>query len=280
MYDNDRLLSKEIASSAEISDVSALIGPVSIKFDIKSNAKYVSKYMDIDSFDVDFDGDGMIHPEIGEIEGGQDPENAENLVFTYDKKKTYSPKGRYTGTDKLTKEKKTMDIEFPKIVISGLVEIRRNETKKTVAFDASDVIRFGNPKWYESNNMNTVASSEKIYTSKIEANEKYVCLSLEKSGKKNDECDKIFLVSGASSDAITGKIQFKQDTSNPLVYEFEVNDLKIRDGAEIVSYQWMLDNGAVIGQSEALNYTFSEYRKGVKISVKLKDSAGRTSIIE
>lgn len=56
--------------------------------------------------------------------------------------------------------------------------------------------------------------------------------------------------------------------------------MKIRDSAEIVSYQWTLDNGTVIGQTEEITHVFNEYRKGVRVSVKIKDSAGRTSILE
>lgn len=194
MYDNDRLLSKDLASTAELVSTADLIGPVTIRFDIKSNAKYIAKFMDIESFDVDFDGDNTINPDIGEIANGKDPESVDNLVFTYDKKKTYSPKGRYTGTDKLTREKKTMDIEFPKIVVTGLVAINRNEAKKTITFDATDITRFGNPKWYESVNINTLLSSEKVYASKIEVNEKYVCLVLERANQEANTCNKVFLV--------------------------------------------------------------------------------------
>lgn len=97
VFDNDRLLSEQFKDSSEMFEFNNLIGPATLKFDLAADANYVrKKYMEIDSFEIDFDGDGTVDKE------GADPAAALDLIFTYAKKGKYSPKGTYEGRDNIT----------------------------------------------------------------------------------------------------------------------------------------------------------------------------------
>lgn len=57
-YDNDLYLSDRFKDSAEIVDFNNIIGPVTIRYDLASDVKFASKTIDIDSYEIDYDGDG------------------------------------------------------------------------------------------------------------------------------------------------------------------------------------------------------------------------------
>jgi hypothetical protein len=151
IYDNDRLLSERFKNSSEMNDFNNLVGPVTLKFDLDSDARYASKFMDIESFEIDFDGDGSIDKE------GTNPREAKDLIFTYDAKGKFSPKGSYVGKDAITRDPKTMSILLPVINVSAVVTI--TPSKKGTVYDANDAVKLGNPKWYEGEDLNVPVSS-------------------------------------------------------------------------------------------------------------------------
>jgi hypothetical protein len=48
VYDNDLWLSKEFRNQAELADLSSLVGPISIKYDLSSDVLYASKTLNIE----------------------------------------------------------------------------------------------------------------------------------------------------------------------------------------------------------------------------------------
>lgn len=59
-YDNDLYLSDRFKDSAEIIDFNNIIGPVTVRYDLASDVKFATKTIDIDGYEIDYDGDGTI----------------------------------------------------------------------------------------------------------------------------------------------------------------------------------------------------------------------------
>ncbi len=63
VHDNDRYLSARFKNTSEVYDFNNLIGPVTLRFDLSSDARFAEKSMTIESFEIDFDGDGTVDKE-------------------------------------------------------------------------------------------------------------------------------------------------------------------------------------------------------------------------
>lgn len=56
VYDNEKLVSERFKSQAQMNNFDNLIGPLELKFDLKADANFVGKIMNIESYKIDFDG--------------------------------------------------------------------------------------------------------------------------------------------------------------------------------------------------------------------------------
>lgn len=272
IYDNDRFLSDQFKDSSEITDFNNLIGPTSLKFDLVSDAGYVKKkYMSIDSFEIDFDGDGTMDKE------GADPSEANDLIFTYSKKGKYTPKGTYVGKDNVTGEPKTRSMDLPVINVSAIVNITK--TKKGIVFDAKDATQLGSPRWYESSDLNKPASTNAVYTAKLLKEERFLCLALVTNKTKNENCNKIFVIRPEGEEPIEATVKTEKVDNDSLTYRFSLEDVKVKTGGDIASYRWVLENGSVFCQKDECEYTFVDYGKQ-RFNVFLTDAAGNSVDIE
>lgn len=177
IYDNELYLSSRFKDSAEIyeTDLSNVIGPITVRFDLASDSRYAAKTMNIESYEVDY-GDGA------EVKKGTDPETEKDLIHTYSSKGKFTPKGYYYGTDKVSREPMKMAIGFVPINIVGIVDIRNSDN--TMTFDAKDIASFGNLEWYLEEDLSTPASTDKKFTTSIEKADKIVCLTVQNERKK------------------------------------------------------------------------------------------------
>lgn len=268
IYDNDRFLSEQFKDSSEIEDFNNVIGPTVLKYDLVSDVGYVrKKYMSIDSFEIDFDGDGTIDKE------GADPAEANDLIFTYAKKGKYVPKGTYFGKDNITGEPKTRAMELPVVNVSAVVVITK--TKKGIVFDAKDTNQLGTPRWYESSDLNKPASVNAVYTAKLLKEERFLCLALITSKTKNENCNKIFVIRPEGEEPIEATIKSEKVNDDRLTYRFSLEDVKVKTGGDIATYRWVMENGSVFCQKEECEYTFTEYGKQ-RFVVTLTDAANNT----
>lgn len=271
IYDNDRLLSDQFKDSSELAEFNNLIGPTTLKFDLTSDAGYVTKkYMKIESFEIDFDGDGSPDKE------GADPSEANDLIHTYAKKGKYVPKGTYVGKNNITGEEMTRPMELPVINVSAVVNVTK--TKKGTVFDAKDTSMLGSPKWYESSNLNVPVSTAPVYTAKISKEERFLCLALVTNKTKEENCNKIFVIRPEGDSPVDAKIVVERVRDDQLTYHFSLEDVKVRTGGEVAAYRWVLDTGTVFCQREECDYVFAEYGKQ-KFTVFLTDAAGNTADI-
>ncbi len=171
-YFNDLYLSDTYKDDAEIYDFNNLIGPLTVRYALASDVKYVSKSINISKFEIDCDGDGSPEHE------GSDPALDNTLTCQFDRKGQFEPTGRYFGTDTVTREETTMPMAFIPVKIAGVVNIRQTDTN--TVFDGSELEAIGNLVWREGKDFETIASEESKFTTKIEEGEKYICLVLRK----------------------------------------------------------------------------------------------------
>lgn len=273
VFDNDRLLSEQFKDSSEMFEFNNLIGPATLKFDLAADANYVrKKYMEIDSFEIDFDGDGTIDKE------GADPAEALDLIFTYAKKGKYSPKGTYEGRDNITGEPMVRQIDLPVVNVSAVITVTK--TSKGIVFDAKDASQLGSPKWYESSNLNTPAGTSAVYTAKLEKEERFLCLALVTNKNKEENCNKIFVIHPEGDMPISADIKVEKVLeSDPFTYLFSLENVKVKTGGDVSTYRWVLDNGSVFCQKDECEYSFNEYGKQ-KFTVYLTDAAGNPTELE
>lgn len=266
IYDNDKFLSEKFKDDSEVLDFNNVIGPATFKFDLSSDASYISKkYMRIESFGIDFDGDGVTDKE------GADPTEAQDLIFTYAKKGKYVPKGEYSGKNNVTGEPMTKSMELPIINLSAVVNITK--TKNGTVFDAKDTSLLGTPKWYRSDDLNSPVSTTPVYTEKPATEEKFLCLALLNSKTKEENCNKIFVIRPEGDAPIDAKVKIDKVKDDQFTYRFSVADVRVRQGGDIASYRWVLDDGSVFCQRESCEHSFSDFGKR-KFVVYLTDAAG------
>ncbi len=273
VFDNDRLLSEQFKDSSEIFEFNNLIGPAVLKFDLAADANYVrKKYMEIDSFEIDFDGDGTIDKE------GANPAAALDLIFTYAKKGKYAPKGTYQGRDNITGEPVVRKIDLPIVNVSAVVTVTK--TAKGIVFDAKDASQLGSPKWYESSNLNVPAGTSAVYTAKLAKEERFLCLALVTNKNEEENCNKIFVIRPEGETPITADIKVERAVeSDPFTYLFSLENVKVKTGGDVSTYRWVLDNGSVFCQKDECEYSFNEYGKQ-KFTVYLTDAAGNPAELE
>ncbi|HRI36523.1 MAG TPA: PKD domain-containing protein [bacterium] len=282
VYDNDRLLSEQYADSAKMYDFANLIGPITLRFDLASNVRVVSRKMQITSYSIDFDADGIVD------KTGTDPARDQSIVYTYESVGRFDPVLRYEGTDTVTREPTEQIVSLPSIDIVALVRmdvVPERMGGVRARFDAEDLRPIGNVEWYVDGDSGSAPASTdyRFAPSKIFHEDGYVCLSVSQSADEPASCDRIFVVSvGGRENAIEGEIFEEQDVLDPLFYVFDLGEdegkLRVKNGG-IEKYEWIVDNSAVISADPTAEHKFVGYGKHT-IAVNLTDLIGNTRKIE
>jgi hypothetical protein len=120
----------------------------------------VSKTLFIESFELDYDGDGEKDVE------GSNPESNQSLLHTYDKKGRFLPQGKYIGIDRITRKPTIKAINLPVMNIVGIVQVSEKQVgdKKSVVFDASSLRQIGKIFWYTIDDMEKEKSRDSLFT--------------------------------------------------------------------------------------------------------------------
>ncbi len=176
VYDNAMLLSEDLSDSARVTSFANLIGPITLKYDLSSNARVVSRSMSITGYSVDYDGDGIFDQE------GTNPATAQNIVHTYAEVGTYTPTIRYTGNNTVTRDIETVDVSLPTIDVIALVAVETIPERMggvKIRIDASALEQYGNVEWYFSDDfMTPVSTRYRFSPDRIFRSEDFVCLAL------------------------------------------------------------------------------------------------------
>ncbi|EKD29456.1 MAG: PKD protein, partial [uncultured bacterium (gcode 4)] len=269
IFDNEKLLSEKFKNNAQLNNFDNLIGPMELRFDLKSDANFVSKSMNIEDYTIDFDGGKCRGTESSTVEW-TNPASDQSIICVFDSAKSFKPSGVYNGIDKLTREKKSVAINFPVINISGVVDIRRpkNQKENNITYDATKLTSLGNVTWYTEKNGNTPVSTNPVYSIALWQEQQILCLSVFVAGN----CDKIFIVPAKWQSSVSAKIVYERDPENPLTYLFRLEDVRVKTG-EITGYKWIVDGTTVASTEESFEYTFTDYKE-TKVTIQIRDSAG------
>ena len=194
---------------------------------------------------------------------------------------TYNPKIVYSGTDVVTRQNKTIEVDFPAIKIIGLVKITEKpqvQGGEKVSFDASDIKAqgLGLVNWFFEGSADPDSKDYQFYPDKIFKTESLVCLTIVNNvTNPNNNCSRIFIINPDKEAPISGKIFVEQDPDNPMSYTFSLGepgkDLKSR--GDITSYEWMIDDKNVVSSTDTAQRTFDKPGKHI-INVNLVDTNG------
>lgn len=262
-YDNDLWLSKELRSQAELTDLNALVGPITIKYDLSSDVLYASKTLDIEGYYIDCQNGGVKHE-------GSDPATDTSITCEYSKAGNYVPTGYYRGKDRVTRESKRVDITLAEVKLVGSVDIQK--VQQTMVFDAMELKSIGNVKWYMGPSFDTVSSEEAKYSLKIQDIEQHLCLELQTGKKKSDGCSRIFTIASKVESVVQGTIKYTQDLVEPTKYSFKLENLSTKNGAEIDEINWYVgDSNTSQGKDETLELNFNTFGT-YRISAVIRDT--------
>ncbi len=248
VYDNTLLLSKDFKDGAELGDLNNLIGPITLKYDLSSDVVYARKSLDIEGYFIDCQNGGVKHE-------GTDPATDTSITCEYTKAGNYAPTGYYRGKDRVTREAKRVDIALAEVRLLGAVNVQK--TASNYLFDATDLKKIGNLKWYIWPKFDVVSSEEAKFSVRIQDIEQNLCLEIQTPKKKPGICDRVFTINSKSESVIQWDIQATQDLVEPSKYAFKLLDLKTREGADITDISWYIwDNASPVGKDETFEYTF------------------------
>jgi PKD repeat protein len=258
IYDNDIYIYEQYRDYARVTSTNNIIGPITLRYDLSSNAKAVSKknLITIDSYEINFDGAKCINDRS--IINWSDPINEQWLICTFDQTRTYNIRWTYTGKDRLG-ETVVINIPLNTIEIKGLLDVSKNTNKnkkRVITINASKVKNLGEPRWVYATSQD-VENKQSSITEEISSTPLMVCLKV-----INKACDRIFIISDndEKTNQIEGTIVFNPDTSNALKSILTLSGINISSN-EITNIDWVTSEGARLCQwvSERCEYTFSNY---------------------
>ena len=138
IYDNDLYIHAESKEYAQIAETTNLIGPITLRYDISTNAKAIAKknLLSIESYEINFDG-AICSNNLSTM-NGSDPTTEQGLICTFDQIRNYNIRGTYSGRDRLG-ELHTITIPLKTVEIKGLLDINstvNKERRKVVTINA------------------------------------------------------------------------------------------------------------------------------------------------
>lgn len=250
VYDVEKLNSERFKDSAQVNNFDNLIGPLTLKFDLKADANFVGKIIDIESYKIDFDGAKCQPAGSSKVEG-VNAQNDQSIICVFDQAKVFKPTGVYEGLDRVTHKPKSISINIHTIQIVGVVDMK--ETKTSVTYNASRLTSLGKINWYTEKSGDTPVSSDAIFSITTKNEDQILCLNI----FSGTTCDKLFIVHKSSDSSVTAKIVHEQDKEDPKRYVFHLEDRVVKTG-EITGYQWVVNN-IPVSTEETYTHTFSEY---------------------
>jgi PKD repeat protein len=272
VYDNDLYTHAESLPFARVDSTTSLVGPISLRYDISTNARTIAKknLITITSYEINFDGAKCANDKS--IMNGSDPTTEQGLICIFDQVRTYNIRGSYSGKNKLG-EAIQIEIPLSTVEIKWLIEINTStnkDGKKIMTISAAKVKNLWNPRWKYA----TTGSSEETkssITETISATPLLVCLKLFWNA-----CDRYFIISDVDTRSTEWSLVFQSDSINPLSVIMSLTGVTL-PANEIVSIDWISSDGTRICQwvAENCSYVFPNYgSKTITATVRL---ANKTS---
>lgn len=181
IYDNILYINPLSESVSEIQRTTNIIGPITLRYDIRSNAKSheTNGNLQIDRYEINFDGASCTDGKS--IVTGSSPKEEKAIICTFDQVKNYNIRGSYFGTDASGNEKE-IPMELETVEVRGLIDIREQKNssgRDIVTLDASRLSLLGDPRWTYENTGDDV----KTPSITIEPSETPVFVSLKVFGE-------------------------------------------------------------------------------------------------
>jgi PKD domain len=243
IYDNDLYTNPVWREYAQLSTTKNLIGPITLKYDLSTNAATVAKkdLLTIESYEINFDGAKCTNDKS--IITGSDPVSEQWLICTFDQVRTYNIRGTYSGHDRLGAPQ-SVNIPISTVEIKGLVEITSNtnkDGKKIITINAAKAKNLGNPRWQYST-LGSREESKSSITELISSTPLMVCLRV-----IDTACDRYFIIVDSDSSTIVWSIVFDTDSANHLTTMMSLTGINISSN-EIIDIDWISSDGTRLCQ--------------------------------
>ncbi len=237
IYNNELYRDKDVREYAQIVNGSNLIGPITLLFDLRSNAAVIAKKNGIRIKDFSIDSDGWVCNDGGAVVTGTDAIGEKSIICTFSLVKAYKVSGSYTVVSRTGEEKK-ISMNIAPIEIRWLVNITRSKNiqgKDIITLNAESLKKIGNPRWIYLQSNNKVVEASSI-TESLDTIPKYICLRL-----LSDWCDHIYILEDKDKNDVAGSISSAQDPIDPLLFHLQLSGSSI-DSRQITNIEWLVFN--------------------------------------
>lgn len=240
IYDNTLYSNPVSESVSEIRSTKNIIGPITLRYDIRGNAKSheANGNLAINRYEINFDGASCTDGKS--IVTGTSPKEEKAIICTFDQVKNYNIRGSYFGTDASGAEKE-IAMELDTVEVRGLIDIREQKNsanRDIVTLDASRLKLLGDPRWIYENTGDEV----KTPSITIEPSETPVFVSLKVFG---EVADRIFLIQKLGLTSGNERIDAQQSTVNSLDFVLTLTGMTV-DTNSILSIEWTANDGVII----------------------------------
>lgn len=254
-----------------ISSFDNMVWPINTQFDLSSDSRFVSKYIDITWYKIDFDWDGTFD------KIGTNPETAQDIIFTYDKKWSYIPKWIYSWKDKVTWESIEKEMWLPAFNIAWVVKVEEAQNRLwwiRYTFDFTEIFNLWNiklffldEKWKQTEDKNYNWKDKVI--SRIYKKPWILCLILMNNQTSDMNCNKLFFVWWDLTWSNQGiQITSDRDNIDPLSFRFWIDFWKTEKVISV--YNWSIDWDQECGNEEVCEFKFIKYWKH-KLHLQMKE---------
>ena len=236
IYDNDLYTHDKTRDYSLIQDGSNIFGPLTLLFDLRSNAAQVARSMGVTIKGYRIDTDGWICNDGSSVVTGNNVVDEKSIVCNFSKIKPYNINGEYTIITRAGEEQKIL-MNINPIEIRGLVNIVQSKNiqgKPIISLDAWSLKRLGNPRWVFKPSNKVIENSS--ITQAISNNPQYVCLRL-----LSEDCDRMFILEDKDIKDVKWSITSTQDTIDPLLFHLGLSWASI-DTNQIINIEWLLVN--------------------------------------
>lgn len=259
IYNNELYADTEVRQYAQISNGANLIGPITLLFDLRSNAAQIMKKNSVSIKGFMIDSDGWVCNDGGSIVSGSNVITEKSIICTFDKIKTYNITGTYTIMNR-SGEEQNVAMGIDPIEIRGLISITKSKNiqgKNIITLDAGSLKKIANPQWIYLPS-GKIAPSSSI-TEILTTIPTYVCLRL-----LTMNCDHLFVLEDTDAGNVDGSISSIQDNVDPLLYHLSISGSSI-DANQITNVEWLVynDKGSqtviCTGWGDTCDYRFTSY---------------------
>jgi PKD repeat protein len=255
VYDNALYANPISEGIASLSSTKNIIWPITLRYDIRGNAKSheANGNLAIDRYEINFDGancnDGK------SIVTGSSPKEEKAIVCTFDQVRNYNIRGTYYWKDSAWAEKE-IPMELDTVEVRGLIDIREQKNsawKDIITLDASRLKLLGDPYWTYENTGDEV----KTPSITLEPSETAVFISLRVFG---ETADRIFLIQKLGLTSGNERIDAQQSTVNNLDFVLTLTGMTV-DANSILSIEWTANDGVIICRKarEVCHFNFWSY---------------------